>query len=37
MIRPEIRYDRALTSNHPFDMGRNAAAFTIAADAIMGF
>jgi hypothetical protein len=37
MIRPEIRYDRALTSNHPFNAGRDAGQITIAADAVLGF
>jgi len=37
MIRPEIRYDRALNGRMAFSGGRNSDAFTVAADAILGF
>ena len=35
MIRPEIRYDQALTSNRPFSGRSNA--LTMAADLVIGF
>ena len=35
MIRPELRYDQALTSNKPFNGRSNA--LTIAADLVIGF
>jgi hypothetical protein len=35
MIRPEVRYDQALTSNKPFSGRSNA--LTIAADLVIGF
>ena len=37
MLRPEIRYDHSLNGTHPFNGGRDNGAFTIAADAILGF
>jgi len=37
LIRPEIRYDRALNGRDAFSAGRNSDALTIAADAILGF
>ncbi len=37
MIRPEIRYDTSLNNTRPFNGGRDTGAFTIAADAIIGF
>lgn len=37
MIRPELRYDRALNGSHPFNGGRDNGAFTAAADLVLGF
>ena len=37
VIRPEIRYDQALNSSHPFNAGRDYGALTIASDFILGF
>ena len=37
MLRPEIRYDRALNNSRPFDAGRDRGSVTLAADAVLGF
>ena len=37
MIRPEIRYDRALNNSRPFGDGNDRGALTLAADIILGF
>ncbi|HEY0421096.1 MAG TPA: outer membrane beta-barrel protein, partial [Acetobacteraceae bacterium] len=37
LIRPELRYDHALTNNHPFNGGRDRGSFTAAADLVLGF
>lgn len=37
MIRPELRYDRALNGSRPFNAGRDNGAFTAAADLVLGF
>jgi len=37
MIRPELRYDRALNGSRPFNSGRDNGAFTVAADLVLGF
>ena len=37
MLRPELRYDRSLNGTRPFNGGRDSGAFTIAADAVLGF
>ena len=37
MIRPELRYDRALDGSHPFAAGHDNGAFTAAADLVLGF
>ena len=36
-VRPELRYDRALNSSHPFNDGRDYGAFTIASDVVVPF
>jgi hypothetical protein len=36
-IRPEIRYDRSLNGTRPYNGGQDHGAFTLAADAILGF
>lgn len=37
MIRPEVRYDRALNNSRPFGDGNNRDVFTFAADLVLGF
>ena len=37
MIRPELRYDRALNNSRPYNDGRDKGMFTLAADLIVGF
>jgi hypothetical protein len=37
MIRPEVRYDQALSGFSPYGAGRNRGQFTAAADVILGF
>ena len=37
VIRPEIRYDQALNSSHPFNDGRQYGSVTLASDFILGF
>ncbi len=37
LIRPEIRYDRALNGTRPYNGGRDNGQFTLAADVILGF
>jgi len=37
MIRPEIRYDRALGGSRPFNGGRDQGSLTLAADVILTF
>lgn len=37
MIRPEIRYDRALNGTRPFNGGRDNGAFTFGADVVLTF
>lgn len=37
MIRPELRYDRALNGSRAFNVGRDNGAFTAAADLVLGF
>jgi hypothetical protein len=37
LLRPELRYDRALNGTSPFNAGRDRGAFTIAMDAVLGF
>jgi hypothetical protein len=37
MIRPEIRYDTALGTRHPYNDGTNDTSWTIAADIIIPF
>ncbi len=37
LIRPEVRYDRALNNSRPFNDGRDRGAVTLAADVIVGF
>jgi hypothetical protein len=37
MIRPEIRYDTALTGNKPYNGGKDSGAFTIGSDFVLTF
>lgn len=37
MIRPEVRFDRALNGTTPFNGGRNNGMFTFGGDAVVGF
>lgn len=37
LIRPELRYDRALNGTHPYDDGHAGGQLTLAADVILGF
>ena len=37
MLRPEIRYDRALNGSQPYNGGRDSGVLTLAADAVLGF
>ncbi len=37
MLRPEIRFDRALNGTMPFNGGRNNGMFTFGGDAVIGF
>ena len=37
MLRPELRYDRALNGSRPFNGGRDNGALTLAADLVLGF
>ena len=37
LIRPELRYDRALNNSKPFNDGKDRGAFTLAADIVLGF
>jgi hypothetical protein len=37
LIRPELRYDRSLNGTTAFNSGRDHGAFTVAADAVLGF
>lgn len=37
LVRPEVRYDRALSSSRPFNDGRDRGAVTLAADVIVAF
>ena len=37
LIRPEVRWDHALTGNNPFNGQRDNNAFTLACDAVLGF
>lgn len=37
MIRPEIRYDRALNNARPFGDGNRSGVVTLAADVVLGF
>ncbi|GAC1346675.1 MAG: porin [Acetobacteraceae bacterium] len=37
MIRPEVRYDRALNNSQPFGNGDRRGAVTLAADFVLGF
>jgi hypothetical protein len=37
MVRPEIRYDRALNGSRPFDDGKDRGAVTLSTDVILGF
>jgi hypothetical protein len=37
MIRPELRYDRALNNSHPYNDGKDQGQFTLASDIILNF
>jgi hypothetical protein len=37
LIRPEVRYDQALTNTHPYNGGRDNGAFTAASDFVLTF
>lgn len=37
MIRPELRYDRALSGGRPYNDGKDRGAFTLATDIVIGF
>jgi hypothetical protein len=37
LLRPELRYDRSLNGTSAYNAGRDKGAFTIAADAVLGF
>ncbi|HET6308109.1 MAG TPA: outer membrane beta-barrel protein [Rhodopila sp.] len=37
LIRPEVRYDRALTNTHPYNSGKDDGSFTIASDVVLTF
>lgn len=37
MVRPEMRYDTALTSNKPYNGGRDKGSFTIGSDFVLTF
>jgi len=37
MFRPEVRYDRSLSSANPYGSGRDKGALTFAADIVLGF
>ena len=37
VIRPELRYDRALNNSRVFNGGRDRGKFTLSADLVVGF
>jgi len=37
LIRPEVRYDHALTDNKPYNGGKDSGSFTIASDVVLTF
>ncbi len=37
LIRPEVRYDRALNNSRAFNDGKDRGAFTLATDIVIGF
>jgi hypothetical protein len=37
LIRPEVRYDRALTNTHPYNSGQDNGSFTVASDFVLTF
>jgi hypothetical protein len=37
MVRPEIRYDRALNDSRPFNDGHDRGVVTVSADVVLGF
>ena len=37
MIRPELRYDRALNGSRPYNDGKDRGSFTLATDLVIGF
>jgi hypothetical protein len=37
LIRPEVRYDQALTNTHPYNGGRDNGSFTVASDFVLTF
>ncbi len=37
LVRPEVRYDRALNDARPYGDGSNRGVFTLAADVVLGF
>ena len=37
LVRPEVRYDRALNGTRAFNDGKDRGAFTLAADFVVGF
>ncbi len=37
LVRPEIRYDQALTNNKPYNGGKDSGSFTVASDVVLTF
>lgn len=37
LVRPELRYDRALNNSRAFNDGKDRGAFTLATDVVLGF
>ena len=37
LLRPELRYDRALNNSRPYNDGKDRGAFTLATDLVLGF
>ncbi len=37
LVRPELRYDRALNGSRPFDDAKDKGSFTLATDLVLGF
>lgn len=37
LVRPEVRYDRALADTHPYNRGQDNGSFTLASDFVLTF